>query len=391
MPAASILIKPASSNCNIDCTYCFYKCLSSNREQYSLGFMKDDILEKLVIQAFEYADYHVTFAFQGGEPTLAGLPFFRRVLELQQKYNTKGIEVENTIQTNGLLIDREWAQFLAENHILAGVSLDGPKKLHDRYRKDAKGAPTFDRVMQTISLFHEYRVDYNILSVITAETCEKASYLYNFYQRNHFSYVQLIPCMDERGRNTGMDGASDFRVTPEKYGKFLCELFDLWYEEFMQSQNAMTRSYGQQIQPMDIRMFSNLAQMAAGYPAEECGMNGHCTCYFVVEGDGSVYPCDFYCLDEWKLGTVENSFGDMIRSDRALQFVEQSHPVAARCRSCAYYTLCRGGCRRWREGADGGVSLNALCPAYEMFFAHTEERIQELGKIILRRYGAYRK
>lgn len=369
MPAASILIKPASSNCNIDCKYCFYKCLSSNREEYSKGFMTEETLEQLIIQAIDYAEEYVAFAFQGGEPTLAGIPFFEKAVELQKKHNTKNLTIENTIQTNGMLINEEWAAFLAKNHFLVGLSLDGPKKIHDTYRQDVKGQGTFERVMETISLFEKYGVAYNILSVITNETAKKAAYLYKFYKRNHFSFVQLIPCMDEPERNGSL--AVNKVLDAGAYGKFLCELFDLWYEDFCRGDR------------MDIRMFSNLAQMAAGYPAEECGMNGHCTCYFVVEGDGSVYPCDFYCLDEWKLGTVQDSFSELAVSQKAKKFVEESLHKAGECQECPHFSLCRGGCRRWREQNGGSSALNYLCTAYQIFFEHTKERIEALGRYII--------
>lgn len=372
MPAASILIKPASANCNMDCDYCFYKCLSSNRKEYSKGFMTEETLEKLIIQAIDYAEGYVAFAFQGGEPTLAGISFYKKAVELQKKYNTKNIIIENTIQTNGILIDDEWAEFLAKNNFLAGLSLDGPKKMHDRHRKDVQGGPVFEKVMHTTSLFDKYNVQYNILSVITNESAMKASYLYNFYKRNNFKFIQLIPCMDEQTR-TDSSRKNQYAVNPQQYGRFLNELFDIWYDDFIN---------GSQI---DIRMFSNLAQLAAGYPAEECGMNGCCTCYFVVEGDGSVYPCDFYCLDEWKLGTVQNSFQNLALSDTAKKFVEDSKPVAEKCQTCPHISMCRGGCRRWRETTAGStIGLNYLCPAYEIFFAHTKERINVLGQYILK-------
>lgn len=378
MPAASILIKPASANCNIDCKYCFYKCLSSRREEYSKGFMCEETLEQLIVQAMDYADDHLTFAFQGGEPTLAGVEFFRRVIRLQKKYNTKHLTIENTIQTNGILIDKEWAQFLAENHFLVGVSLDGPKKLHDQYRTDAKGNPTFDKVMRTVSLLEQYHVDYNIVSVITNESAAKASYLYKFYKRNQFRFVQFIPCMDEKTR-ADEDKYNQYAVNPQQYGRFLNELFDLWYEDFVKGSQ------------MDIRMFSNLAQIAAGYPAEECGMNGHCTCYFVVEGDGSVYPCDFYCMDNWKLGSVQDTFKKLLVSKKAENFVASSIKTENKCKTCAYFSLCRGGCRRWREAAaDGTLGISYLCPAYQIFFEHCSCRIEKLGQIILARYGKYR-
>lgn len=174
MPAASILIKPASANCNMDCKYCFYKCLSSHREEYSKGFMSYETLDTLVREAIAYADGSLTFAFQGGEPTLVGIDFFKKAIELQEKYNEKNIHIENTIQTNGFLINDEWAGFLAENNFLVGLSLDGPRKMHDRYRKDAKGNDTFERIMQSVKLFEKHHVDYNIVTVVTNETAKNA-------------------------------------------------------------------------------------------------------------------------------------------------------------------------------------------------------------------------
>lgn len=373
MRTASILIKPASAGCNMNCDYCFYKCLSSNREEYSKGFMTDTVLEQLVHQAVEYADEYLAFAFQGGEPTLAGVDFFRRVVSLQRKYNKKNLTIENTIQTNGLLLDEDWAQFLAENNFLVGLSLDGPRKIHDKHRLDMNGKGTFDRVIQAVRLLEKYQVPYNILSVITNESVQKASYLYKFYKRNHFPFVQLIPCMDENSRNTSGDKepVNQYAVEPVQYGKFLSQLFDLWYADYMRDDW------------FDIRMFSNLIQMAAGYPAEQCGMNGCCHCYFVVEGDGSVYPCDFYCLDEWKLGTVQDSFLGMLESSRAKSFVEASRYIAPKCQTCSYFSLCRGGCRRLREPfSDGRPGLNCLCEAYQVFFRHTRERIEEISTIV---------
>jgi uncharacterized protein len=332
--------------------------------------MSDETLENLVREAISYADGSLTFAFQGGEPTLAGLDFYKKAVGLQKKYNDKKLKIENTIQTNGLLIDEEWAKFLYENDFLVGLSLDGPKKLNDAARVDISGNGTFEKNMDTVNLLRHYKVDFNILTVVTDEISKKASYLYKFYKRNNFPYVQLIPCMDEKGRNEGTHN-NPYAVTPPGYGKFLCELFDLWYDDFIKGDI------------MDIRIFSNLAQMAAGYPAEECGMNGCCTCYFAVEGDGSVYPCDFYCMDEWRLGEVSDSFDKLYGGDKAGQFVQSSNHTLDECRRCQYFSLCRGGCRRWREPfVDGKPGLNYLCDGYKIFFEHTFERIIWLGKTI---------
>jgi uncharacterized protein len=184
--------------------------------------------------------------------------------------------------------------------------------------------------------------------------------------------------MDELHR--GQPGGTlknPYAVQPESYGRFLCEFFDLWYVDF----DAWLRQ-GRQGYVMDVRMFSNLAQMAAGYPPEECGMSGSCSCYFVVEGDGSVYPCDFYCLDEWKLGDVRTPFREMLASEKANDFLRLGRlNEDSTCRSCPYVSLCRGGCRRWRE-ASGIGEENYLCAGFQMFFQHTWERLQFLGSTI---------
>ncbi|MCD8018283.1 MAG: anaerobic sulfatase maturase [Clostridiales bacterium] len=397
MRDASILIKPASSNCNMDCEYCFYKCLSSNRAEYSKGFMKEKTLELLVRQAIDYADHSLTFAFQGGEPTLCGIDFYRKALLFQKKYNKKNLRIFNTLQTNGLLIDENWGKFLSENNFLVGLSMDGPRKIHDWYRKDHTGRGTFYNLMETMEIFDRYQVEYNILCVVTAEASKRAYSLYKFFRKHHVSFLQFIPCMDEKNRlrknesresmgvstsiapyesvkSITVDINSPFTPQPEQYGYFLCELFDLWYDDFCRGEDV------------EIRMFSNLAQMAAGFPSEECGMSGKCNCYFVVEGNGDVYPCDFYCEDAWKLGTIQESFENMYHSEKARLFEESSWHLHEKCQNCSYLPLCRGGCRRWREASgDNEIPLHYLCSAYQIFFAHTEERIRNLGDLIRQR------
>lgn len=365
MPAASILIKPSSSNCNIDCKYCFYKCLSSNREKYSMGFMTEETLETLVKNAIDYADGYLTFAFQGGEPTLRGLEFFEEAVRLQKKYNAKGLTIENTIQTNGILIDDKWGKFLHDNNFLVGLSLDGTKKINDEARCDVMGNGTFERIMNAAGVFRKWSVDFNILTVVTESLAHSASAVYRFYKRNGFNYIQLIPCMNESGHNP-------YAVTAESYGSFLCEFFDLWYEDFRNGDI------------MDVRMFSNLAQMTVGYPPEECGMNGFCSCYFVVEGDGSVYPCDFYCTDKYRLGDVHQGFKSLLDKDVVRNFISDSKISAAECGDCKYRSLCRGGCRRHRcEMTDSRPGLNVYCGAYRKFFEHTWDRLHMLGQTIV--------
>lgn len=365
MPNASILIKPASSACNLSCRYCFYRTLCKTREEADRGRMKRETLEALVKNALSYADHFCAFAFQGGEPMLAGLDFYRDVIAFQKKYNTRGVVIQNTIQTNGTLITEEWAKFFAEHHFLVGLSLDGGKR-ENSFRVDHKGNPTLPRILAGAELLDKHRVEYNIISVVTALSAQNPEAVYRYFKKKGFLFLQFIPCLDEKPGQQ-----RDTSLTPQMYGHFLNTIFDLWYEDYLSGYN------------LDIRMFSNWVQMAAGYQPEECGMSGCCSCYFVVEGDGKVYPCDFYAVDEWLLGTVEDDFKELMTGERAKAFVAASLPVDPKCRDCRHLALCRGGCRRWREPLqDGAPSRNALCEAYEIFFDHCSERIYRLGKAL---------
>lgn len=367
MPAASILIKPASSACNLRCRYCFYRALSGTRGQSDCGMMQEDTLEALVKNALSYADDFCSFAFQGGEPMLAGLPFYETLIRLQETYNTKKLRIQNTIQTNGTMIDENWARFFARHHWLVGLSLDGDRRANSP-RVDSAGSETLARVLEAARLLEKHGVEYNIVSVVTALSAERAGAVYQYFKKKKFQYLQFIPCLD------AAPGAhSEDSLTPQLYGRFLSELFDLWYADYLAGYD------------LDIRMFSNWVQMAAGYQPESCGMSGRCTCYFVVEGNGNVYPCDFYASDEWLLGTVHDRFQDLMEGEKARRFVTCSLPVDPKCSACKHLFLCRGGCRRWREPfVDGEPSLNCLCGAYEIFFEHCADRIYQLGQALHR-------
>lgn len=363
MPPVSILIKPASSGCNIGCKYCFYHSIAGSRRIADYGVMSEQLLETLVKETISYADEYACFAFQGGEPTLAGLDFFRKTVELQKKYNNKNLTIQNTIQTNGTLIDDSWAEFLGKNKFLVGLSLDGPRGVNDFCRQTRLGGSIFDKEMETVALFQKYRVEFNVVSVVTAKTADRTAGVYNFFKRKGFRYLQFIPCLDEKCGKT-----EEYSLTPERYGEFLCSLFDLWYEDVSNGNG------------IDIRLFSNLVQMAAGYEPEECGMCGRCNTYFVLESDGSVYPCDFYTQDEWKLGNVEDGLQNLYQGEKSRKFMEVSYKLQPECRECPYFYLCRGGCRRWRDmQLNGELGLNRLCKGYQIFFHHSEERIRRLG------------
>lgn len=369
MQHVHLLIKPASGNCNLNCKYCFYHDLGEKREQKSYGFMDEETLEAVIKAGLSYAKRECTVAFQGGEPTLTGLPFFQKVVELQKKYNTKKILIHNAIQTNGLGLDEAWAAFFKENHFLVGFSLDGIDETHDHNRVDQKGGGTFARVMETVRLFEKYGVEYNILTVVNRQTAKQTKRIYSFYKENNLNFLQFIPCLDPFGEAPGQRGYS---LTPRDYGDFLITLFDLWYQDVKNGQAVF------------IRQFENYIEMLLGLPPESCGMSGVCGCQYVVEADGSVYPCDFYVLDEYRLGNLNvQTMKEINEKRREIGFIEKSAVIAERCRTCTYFPLCRGGCRRQRPiGKNGKPGLNFFCESYEMFFSHAAPKLHTLAREI---------
>lgn len=367
MPPLSILIKPASGMCNMRCRYCFYHDVAKNRDISSYGMMSEDTLSILVEKAMEYAEGDCTFAFQGGEPTMRGLDFYQKLMALQKKYYKKGVTVHNSIQTNGYAINEQWAEFFAENKFLVGLSMDGGRELHDSCRIDANGNGTFSTVMKTAELFNRYQVEYNILCVVTNFIARHGHAVYRFFKKNGFRYLQFIQCLDPFEELKG-----EYSLEAKRYGEFLRSTFDLYYQDFMKDDYV------------SIRMFDNYLGMLLGNPPESCGMSGICNCYFVVEGDGSVYPCDFYVLDEWKIGNIrENSFPGMLHHENARRFVQSSNYIDPACKSCKWFQLCRGGCRRCREPfVDGHPTLNAFCESYYAFFEYSYKRMLEMARKI---------
>ena len=361
-----LLIKPASGLCNLNCRYCFYHDIVEKREQASYGLMTEDTLAAVLEKALAAASHSCTIAFQGGEPTLAGLDFFRKAVELQRRLNVNRVQVYNSIQTNGLLLDSQWAAFFRENHFLVGLSLDGMKDTHDLYRLDAQGQGTFNRAARVLQLLESHGVAYNILTVVNRVTAQHVEKIYRFYQRNCWGYLQFIPCLDPLGEEPG---SQEYSLTPEAYGDFLCRLFDLWYRDAKMGRAP------------SIRQFENYVEMLLGYPPEACGMAGVCGMQHVVEADGSVYPCDFYVLDGYRLGNLrENSLEEVNQRRKTLGFVEQSRAVDPACQACGYFPLCRGGCRRYRPaGEEGSLGRNCLCEGYRKFFGHALPRLRELA------------
>ncbi len=373
MPSLSLLIKPVSGACNLQCRYCFYHDEQEHRAVASCGVMSEGTLETVIRKALAYATRTCAFGFQGGEPTLRGLDFFRRAVELQQRYNVHHARITNALQTNGLLIDEDWAAFLGENRFLVGLSLDGPKDLHDGNRVDAAGGGSYSRALRAAQLLKSRGVDVNVLTVVTGQVAAAIPRIYRFFRRSGLLYQQYIPCLDPLGVPRG---TADYSLTPEAYGAFLRTLFDLWYRDVTQGQFVY------------IRYFENLVGLLLGRPPESCALFGECTVQHVVEADGSVYPCDFYCLDPWRLGTVQgDDFAALRETAAARRFVETSRAGREACRTCPYGPLCRGGCRRDREPPLPEGPGNYYCSAYRSFFQYALPRLRQVAAAVARGAG----
>ena len=349
MRQLNLLIKPSSSLCNADCTYCFYRDVAAHRSLPSAGLMSQDTAHAVVDRAVDALSRGgaLHLAFQGGEPTLSGLPFFEELFTYAaQACGQKDIAVSYSLQTNGLLLDEAWCAFLKQYDVLVGLSLDGEEAAHDRYRTDPAGG-TWERVMRTAKRLTAGGVRFNAVTVVTDAVAGHPTALYRFYRKRSFDHVQLIPCLAPLGQAKGV-GVPDAHA----YGDFLVRFFDAWYADAVRGSG------------ISVRLFDNYRTLLRGGAAEQCGIGGRCVPQLVVEADGGTYPCDFYVLDEYCTGNMHgNTVEDTLRSDGLRRFMQGAGSNPA-CRGCRYEPLCGGGCRRYREympAADG------FCPIRYFF------------------------
>lgn len=363
MKSLRLLIKPASANCNLRCEYCFYEDEAKKRKEFSYGFMDESIAEILIKKAMEVSEGMVEFGFQGGEPILAGLPFFQSFTQMVRSYNKTNATVLYTLQTNGSLLDTNWCSFLKQENFLVGISLDGIKSVHDKLRKDKKGDGTFLSVMKAIDLLKRYEIPFHVLTVLSKETAVRIERIYRFYEKNHICYQQYIPCLDPYGETRG---ERSYSLKPEQYKEALKHLFDLWFQSYLDGKYC------------SIRQFENYITMLRGGLPESCSMSGRCSMQNIIEANGDVYSCDFYAMDSYCLGNIkERSLEELFEISK--QFQKTSHTIEKICEKCRWYPLCRGGCRRDREQMDGRIGLNYYCEAYQGFFEYTIERLEYLA------------
>jgi len=374
--AFSLMAKPSGPICNLDCQYCFY--LEKEKLYPGVGKsagwrMPDTVLEAYIRSYIESQEVPaVTFAWQGGEPTLLGLDFFRRAVELERKYaGTR--QIDNSFQTNGVLINEEWARFLADNGFLVGISIDGPREIHDRFRRDRGGQPTFDRVMGAIELFIKHGVQFNTLTVLQAHNSQFPSEVYGFLKGIGSQFLQFIPVV-ERLAPVEDDGmlslvapragkfavVTDWSVQPEQFGRFLTTVFDEW----------VRNDAGQ----VFVQLFDVTLEAWYGMEPSICIMRRRCGEAMIVEHNGDVYSCDHYVYPENRLGNlVDSPLTELVTSERQRQFgADKEARLPDYCRRCEFLFACNGECpkHRFEKTPDGQDGLNYLCSGYRAYFAH---------------------
>jgi uncharacterized protein len=357
---SSLLIKPASAVCNLDCAYCFY--LDRQADPYHAlpaRRMSLETLERLVDTYLFYSYPDSVFAFQGGEPTLAGLPFFTKLVEFQKQYGRNGQTVGNSLQTNALLLDQSWCDLFRAYDWLLGVSLDGPEAVNDLYRVDKRGRGSWKRVIQSVELLQKNNLEFNILCVLSQANVGCPQELYRFYRGLGIGHLQFIPLAEFDLQGNPLP----FTISPEQYGRFLCELFDLWWPDRRK---------------VRIRFFDNIAEALAGRKPGNCTMHEACDSYVVVEYNGDVYPCDFFVESAWKLGNITlDSWPEIARRTRRYSFASTKTLAHPECQACQYRSICHGGCPKLRHGPHGRFEdLDYFCQAYKMTFARSVEPLR---------------
>lgn len=379
------MVKPVGSACNLNCTYCYYLSKADLLHQPRLPRMSDDTLEEHIRQYIEAQNgEEVIFSWQGGEPTLLGLDFFRRVVEFQDRHRRPFQRIENDLQTNGTLLDDDWVDFLKEHRFLVGLSIDGPADLHDRHRITRGGQPTHAKVMDAMRRLRARGVPFNALCVVNRDNARKPREVYRFLADEvRPGVIQFIPCVEPadfrqaapanwraedlpivnspRARPGSPDSiVTDWSVDPADWGTFLCETWDAWIK----------RDYGR----VHVDHFESAIAQSLGLPAQKCTTAEFCGKALAIEHNGDAYCCDHFVYDEFRLGNIHDThWGEMAYSERQERFgYAKRDTLPAYCRECPHLDLCWGECpkNRFVRTPGGKPGLNYLCPGLKRFFAH---------------------
>lgn len=382
-----VLTKPIGPICNLECKYCFYLEKEKLYPGEDSWRMSDAVLEKYVreyIRSQPVAE--INFAWQGGEPTLLGVNFFRKVVALQKKF-ADGKTISNAIQTNGTLLDDEWCEFLAAEKFLVGLSVDGPRELHDRYRVDKNQKPTFDKVMRGLEFLKKHRVDFNTLTVVNRANSQSPLEVYRFLKSIGSEFLQFIPLVERTGNpETSLplaepplpndaptsSSVTEWSVRAEDYGHFLCAIFDEW----------VRRDVGTTF----VQLFDTALGNWMGLGSSLCVFAEKCGAALAIEHNGDLYSCDHYVYPRYKLGNVMNhSLGAMLNSPAQIKFGNDKLDALPKfCRACEVRFACNGECPKHRFIAtpDGEAGLNYLCPAYKKFFDHIDPHMKTMARLL---------
>ena len=360
-----VMWKTVSEDCNLACDYCYYSRIAG-KIAGKVKRIEFTVLEKFIKEYMQMSTGVASFAWQGGEPLLAGLDFFEEVVRLQAKYAPENTTISNAIQTNATLVTEEWAHFFKKYDFLVGVSMDGPKEIHDKRRVTHGGVGSFDRVMRGVEHLRKHGVDFNILTVIHEGNVTHAKDLVEFYESEGFTYVQFIPCMDFRAQETNKPPT--YLITPQQYGQFLCDAFDVWYND------GNPR--------FSVRFFDNMLSVYVGQEPELCIHRQTCPKTLVLEQNGDAYPCDFFISEDYRLGNVGvDSLTDILGNYVYGQFLSKKPTLPVKCTSCEFLNLCHGGCPRnriWKATRDE-VDPDYFCESYIQIYRYAHERMVNLA------------
>ncbi len=371
------MAKPAGAACNLDCAYCFFK--KKEKLYPASNFrMSDEVHEAYIKQLFgAHQIPQVTVAWQGGEPTLVGLDFFRRSVELQKKYAKPGTRIENTFQTNGILLNDEWCRFFKENNFLIGLSIDGPRALHDFYRKDKRGHGTFVGVVRAARLLQKHRVEFNVLCTVNKENADHPSDVYRFFRDElGVNYLQFIPVVELDNASGFQEGnkVTDRSVRPDQWGPFLIRIFDEWVRK------DVGRTF--------IINFDGALAGWLGMAGTVCIFGPTCGLGMALEHNGDLYSCDHFVEPNYYLGNIlKTPMSELVASEKQRKFGEDKRNALPQyCRSCDFFHICNGECpkNRFMETPDGELRLNYLCEGYKAFFRHADGPMKTMAGLIRR-------
>ena len=368
-----VMVKPIGPICNLDCEYCYYLRKEELYPRSEKWRMQLELLESFIEQYFAAQPAgipEITFAWQGGEPTLLGVSFFEEVVRLQHKHAPAGVKFTNTLQTNGVLLTDEWCEFFRKNQFLIGISIDGPAEVHDHYRYDKKGNPTFDKVMRGLQLLKRHNVDFNVLVVVNRVNAPLGRKVYTYLRDNGAQHLQFIPIVErggdaDRTKNEEYPWdhlVSDRSVRPAQYGQFLVDVFEEWSR----------RDIGK----VFVQIFDQALSAWLGYEPGLCIFRKQCGRALALEHNGDLFSCDHFVEPEWKLGNIaETPLPILANSDRQAAFgADKETSLPQYCRDCDVRFVCNGGCpkNRFISTPSGEAGLNYLCAGYQQFFRHID-------------------